>query len=210
MSSYADVVRARLVTEGGARDPDASAQVEQKLTFGVPQRIRLDNDLELALIVPTGLAVEWRDRDAGAVVSQSAAERAPHRPDPSASIGALDRPPARLVLLDHGDVAGVVPLVAARACRVPGNGAHPVRAEITVTEWDLRSGALRGPGDAISTVVLTWRRVDRAVDHFATVPVPRRVTSRLAPQNRMESELGLSRPVRDAQQWSKAKVKVEQ
>ena len=204
MPSYADPVRARLVPPVDAVVPEGMTRVEQALTLGVPRRIRLDDQLELALVVPTGLAVEWRDGDPTAVVSAGTGERAPHVPAPSTPVGALARPPARLLVLDAGRPAGVVPLVAGARRIVPPSGG--ARVEIAVVDWDLRGGAVRGPGDATSRIVLAWRRADVAVDEFSTPPVPRKVVRRLRPPYRMESDLGLRVAVFTA--WSKVKLEV--
>jgi hypothetical protein len=159
----------------------------------VPQRIALDAELELALVVPTGRAIELRDGAPDDVVSTSAGQRAPRVAEPDAPVGALRAPPARLVVIDRGQPVGVVPLVAGAVWRAPAGGVpdRGVRVEIAVLDWELRSGALRGPGDAVSRIVLAWRRLDRAVDLFSVPPVPRKVKVRLAPAYVMESDLGL-------------------
>lgn len=195
MPGYAAPVRARLVPPVVAAVPEGLTRLDQGLALGVPQRIRLDDELELALVVPTGLAVQWRDGAPDAVLSASAVQRAPRVGDDSVSVGALAAPPARLVVLDRGQPAGVVALVAGTTWRVPAGGIDDrgVRVEIAVIDFELRSGALRGPGDALSKVVLAWRRRDRAVDQFSVPPVPRKVTARLAPVFVMESDLGLRR-----------------
>jgi hypothetical protein len=205
---YAGPVRARLVPPVVAAVPEGMTRIDQPLTLGVPQRIPLDDQLELALVVPTGLAVEWRDGEPTAELSSSASERVPHIPAPTSPVGELRRPPARLLLLDGGQLAGVVPLVAGSVRRVPSGGEAEVavRAEVAVIDWDLRSAALRGPGDSLSRVTLAWRRADRAVDQFSTPLVPRKVVIRLKPEQRMESDLGLRRAV--LHNWSKAKFEV--
>lgn len=208
MPSYAAPVRARLVGPVDAAVPEGLTRVEQGLVLGVPQRLRLDAELELALIVPTGLAIEWRDGAPDASVSSSAPQRAPSDGDDPDAVGVLGAPPAQLVVLDRGQPVGVVPLVAGARRRIPAGGIDDrgVRVEIAVLDWDLRSGALRGPGDTLSRVVLAWRRLDRAADAFSVPPVPRKVKVRLAPAYVMESDLGLRRVA--LLSWSKAKMEV--
>jgi hypothetical protein len=159
-------------------------------------------------VVPTGLAVEWRDGAPDALVSSSERERAPHAADPAEPVGALGAPPARLVVMDRGQPVGVVPLVAGTSWRSPAGGADDrgVRVEVAVVDWDLRSGALRGPGDPRSRVVLDWRRLDRAVDQYSVPPVPRKVKVRLAPKFGIESDVGVGK--RDVvARWSRGKSK---
>src|SRR6185295_6047336 len=142
-----------------------------------------------------GLAAQWRDGPPDAVLSASAVQRAPHVADDDVPVGAVAAPPARLVVLDRGQPTGVVALVAGTTWRVPAGGIDDrgVRAEIAIVDFELRSGALRGPGDALSNVVLAWRRLDRAVERFSVPPAPRKVIARLAPTFVMESDVGLQR-----------------
>jgi len=59
-----------------APDPTLTSVVAT-LANGLPQTLDLDRDVSLVLIVPSGLAVQWRDADPSALVSAGADELAP-------------------------------------------------------------------------------------------------------------------------------------
>jgi hypothetical protein len=198
-----------LVPDARATVAESFTRVEQQLLLGVPQRIRLDDELELVLLVPTGLAAAWREADPETSLSASAEERGPRAPGEQAPIGALLRPPARLVLVERGTPVAAVPLAAGVLRRVPDSGqdGRGVRVELAILDWDLRAGCVRGPGEGSSRIVLAWRRADRAVDVFGTPPVPRAVARRLPPEDRADSQLGLRRS--RSRVWSRALERLE-
>jgi len=199
-------VQSRLVPPVDPTVPEDASRVEQRLGFGVPQRIRLDEEIELAITVPTGLAATWRDVPVEDLVSASAEQRAPFAAA-GAVVGAVTRAPARLLVLERGEPVAAVPLIAGLRRLVPDAGVESrgARIELAILDWDVRAGALRGPGDAISHVTIAWRRADSGIDEFSTPPIPRRVVVRQPPERRMESTLGL-RVRRDAHVWAKGKM----
>jgi hypothetical protein len=143
-------------------------RVTERLTAGLPQTIALDAELSLAVTLPNGLAVQWRDADPHALVSSSAAEREPHAVDGNGT----RRPPLRLLLLVRGAPVATLPLVAGLRRVVPDDGAAGgTTVEIEVFAWELRAGTLRSGGDFGSYVDLAWRRADSAAAAFEPPPL---------------------------------------
>jgi len=199
-SSYADVAIALLTPPPPATPAEGLARLDVALDRGVPQRMTLDAEHDLVLLVPTGVAVDWRDADPAEPVSAAADDRAARAAEPGVAVGALRRPPARLVVVTAGTVAAVAPLVA-------GGPRRRVRLDVQVLDWDLRAGALSGPGDGVSRLALAWRRADRGTATFAPPPIPERVAKRQPPEQRMQSTLdGSDRSF----PWSKGKGRVEE
>jgi hypothetical protein len=147
---------------GGVRHPPSpgATAVDDRITYGIPHRVRLEAGYSLVLTVPTGLATVWRDASPTAVVTRSGAQ---HTSAPSRTQDDRRAPaaPARLVLLRSGRVRGVIPLVAGARVIVPeADGTVGPRFEIVLAEWDLRAGSLVGPGDVGSRLSFFWRRAD--------------------------------------------------
>lgn len=205
-AGYAAVTRAVLTPARPATPSGGLTRVEQRFPLGLPHRFRLDDELEAVLLLPTGLATQWRDVAADELVTSSAGQRDPHDETAAAAAGtaAVTVPPARLAIRSGGEVAGVVPLVAGSRSLVRGS-AGALLAEIEILDWDVRAGAVRGPGDAVSRLVIAWRRADRAVEAYSVPPAPRRVLHRLPLLYRMESDLGLRLRLLPRHHWSKAK-----
>jgi hypothetical protein len=160
-------VARRLVPETQAQvETEGFTRVREQLPAGLPHTIAGGEGLQLVLVVPTGLAVTWRDSDPTAVVTDSAPEHAAH--DPAAATP-LPRPPARLILRDGAGVLEAVALAANRRLWLPDTGRSDtgVRIELIVLGWDIRAGSLRGPGDVGSWIELAWRIADRAADEFS-------------------------------------------
>jgi hypothetical protein len=148
------------------------ARVTERLTAGLPQTIVLDAAVSLAATLPNGLALQWRDADPQAIVSSSAPERAAHARDPEEAIGAVGRPPLRLLVLINGASCASVPLVAGLRRTVPDDGAtDAVSVELELIGWELRAATLRGAGDFGSYLELAWRRADSAADRFSPPPL---------------------------------------
>lgn len=135
--SYADVVRALFTPQPASTPAVGLTRLDQPLDHGVPQRLRLDAEHELALLVPTGLAVDWRDADPAAPVSAAAQDRAPRGGETGVPVGDLRRPPARLALLEGGAVAAVAPLVAGGPRRLG-------RIDLQVLDWELHAARCAG------------------------------------------------------------------
>lgn len=166
-------------------------RLTERLTGGLPQTIPLDADVSLALTLPNGLALQWRDADPQALVSSSAPEAAPHAPDAGDPVGAVRRPPLRMLVLVRGAPAATVPLVAALKRTLPDDGGpEGVRVALEVLGWELRAGTLRGGGDFGSYVELAWRRADSAAGGFAPPPLNSMFLRRTGEAGRLQSELG--------------------
>lgn len=176
--------------------PDGFTQIDTPVTQGLPHFIPLRGELQLAVLVSTGVIRQWIDSDPSTVISQSLAETQAANAADDEPLGALTQPAARLVLLDRGSPVGAAGLIAGRRILLPESGARPAQVEVIVLEWDLRAGSLRGPGDFGSRITLAWRAADVAVAHFSTPPVNPVLVKRLPPEFRIESRLGLLREIK--------------
>jgi hypothetical protein len=165
--------------------------VTEVLTSGLPQTVVLDGDVSLALTLPTGLALQWRDADPTALVSSSVVELEPYTSDPSEPVGAVRRAPLRMLVLVAGRTVAAVPLVAGLHRTVPDQGGPDgVRIELEVARWEIRAGTLRSPGDFGSFVELAWRRADQGGDAFAPPPLNPMFLRRSSESTRLQSDVG--------------------
>jgi hypothetical protein len=95
--------------------------------------------------------------------------------------------PIRLVVLCGAVVAGVLPLAAGLRRLTATEGAAVV---VEIIDWDVRAGALAGPGDALSRLQLGWRRANAAHSVFTAPPLHPRVAERMPPYERWDSDIG--------------------
>ncbi len=172
--------------------PAGFTPVEAKLVGGLPHRLRLTADITLVVVVPSGLAVTWRDCDPTILVSSSKAERIPTTPRSGNAIGTVEHPPARLIVRRATTTVASIPLTLGLRRTIPEMGREDAsrRLELIVLGWDIYAGSLRGPGDFGSRISLAWRRADQAVNDFAVPPITPYLIPRLEPGDRLESTLG--------------------
>ncbi|MGW3785602.1 hypothetical protein ACWD5Z_13500 [Micromonospora chokoriensis] len=196
-----------LLPETPVEVPEGFTEVRQSLTAGLPHRVELGAGVHAVLILPTGLARQWLATDPLAVVSSSADDLAPRPAPPSAPPppALVGRVPLRLVVRQGTRILGSVPLAAGlrRVCPDAGlttdtgsstaAGSAPIAVELLVLTWLLHAGTVRGSGDYGSSIVLAWRRADRAADEFGPPPINQFVWRRRPPAQRVESELGPGR-----------------
>jgi len=167
--------------------PASFTRVRQSLERGLPAILRLDEELTLALYVPTGDAVLWRDADGDAPISAAADETAPT--DAALKEDAVARAPARLVLRRGGKNVAVVALAAGLRRRLPDDGGvQGAVIEIWILDFQLNAGTLRQLGDFGSFIDFGWRRIDRGTDRFALPPLDPRVAERFV--GTVQSEVG--------------------
>lgn len=161
--------------------PDGFTQVDVRILTGLPYPIPLTGDLQLIVVLPTGLAVPWRDADATAIVSRSEAELSPAIPQPEFIMGDVTRAPFRLVVQQSRRIIGVVPLVAGLRRVVPDSGSNNLggQIELVILEWDVRAGSVRGAGDFGSRLSFAWRRANQATNQFSPPPINPMLMSRL-------------------------------
>jgi hypothetical protein len=178
----------RLLVPAAVEGPSGFTKVEQRLVAGLPATIALSGELSLVLTIPTGLANTLRDIDPHAVVTQSFVQTIALPAGPRGEIAAVDRTPARLMLVRSGVQLGSVPLVAGLRLRLPTIGS--VVVELIVLGWEIRAGSLRGAGDFGSSIRFVWRRADSALDRFLPPPISPNILSRLRDRSRGASELG--------------------
>jgi hypothetical protein len=167
--------------------PDSFTRVRQSLERGLPATLRLDDELSLALYVPLGDAVLWRDADGAAPVlvagDETASNDATRIDDPVA------RAPARLVLRRAGQNLAVLVVAAGLRRRLPDDGGtQGALVEIWIRDFQLYAGTLRQLGDFGSFIDFGWRRVDRGADQFALPPLDPRVAERFV--GTIQSEVG--------------------
>jgi len=148
------------------------------LPRGVPENLALDAELSLALFVPTGDAMLWRNGAADASVVAADDENTPVASP--ATEDPIARAMPRLVLRRARQNIGVVPLVAGLARRLPDDGASPAVIELRILDFALNVSAMRNAGDGSSFVELAWRRVDRGTSRFSLPPIDPRVAERFA------------------------------
>lgn len=174
-----------LVPDAPATLPQGFTEVAQSLSTGLPFTMTLFRDLALTLALPTGLAAQWRDADALAVVTRSDDQASPRLAAPTLdTLGAVDRAPACLVLTRSGAVLASVPLVAGLRHVLPDSaGGTGGLVELAIVSWDLRAGNVRGAGDYGSRIRLGWREADQAADLFTLPPVDPHVNSRIRDEN---------------------------
>ena len=173
------LVQRVLVPAVAAALRDDFVRVESPIRNGLPHLLQLDADLEVTVTFPTGLADGWRRAAATDLVSRSDVEATPVAPPPAEA-----EPPRavpRLTVRAGEILLGVVPAVAGRLWTLPGDGRtdRPGRLELVVLSWDLRAGNLIGPGDVGATLVLAWRRRERAAATFTAPAPPPAVLARL-------------------------------
>lgn len=163
--------------------PEGFTQVDVRILTGLPYPIPLTGDLQLIVVLPTGLAVPWRDTDATAIASSSESELSPVIPKTNFPIGDVSRTPFRLVLQQSRRTIGVVPLVAGLHRIVPDSGDSHLggQIELAILEWDVRAGSVRGAGDFGSRLSFAWRRANQAIPQFSPPVINPRVISRLLP-----------------------------
>lgn len=152
--------------------PPGMTPLEIRLTAGLPHAIALDGLLTLSLVMPTGVAVWWRDADPLALVDRGRVGDQDNRADPAAA------PPLRLVLRRGGQRLGIAPLVAGQTLWLPRAGTGAV-IRFMVLEWELRAGTLKGAGDVGSRIRLAWAHAGRAPNGFELPAVPRVLARRL-------------------------------
>jgi hypothetical protein len=145
---------------------EGSEVAEAALLNGLPHTLQLGGIATATLIAPTGIAIDWRDGDPAAIVSQS--DETAARPD-----AITIRIPARLLVrrLD-GTLLGVTPLLAGLPVRLPrGDAPAGPAIELTALSWDIRAGNLRGPGDFGGRIAIAWRQIDRSAPRFEPPPL---------------------------------------
>src|SRR5688572_21066366 len=137
--------------------PETLVRIRQDLVRGVPFEFPLTGDLSLALVVPIGNALLWRDADPAAVATDGSGEISPHTPPGGAD--PLQRSPARLIVRQARTIRAVVPLAAGLTRIVPDGDEARTLLELAVISWRLHVGTIRGAGDYGSFVEIGWRRV---------------------------------------------------
>jgi hypothetical protein len=173
-------VQRYLVPDQKPITPTDFTQVDVRILTGLPYPIPLAGDLQAIIVLPTGLAVPWRDADATDIASSSEAELNPHLAQSDSTIADVIRSPFRLVVQQSRRTIGVVPLVAGLRRTVPDSGnSIGGQIELVILEWDIRAGSVRGAGDFGSRLSLAWGRSNIAAAEFSPPPINNMLKSRL-------------------------------
>ncbi|MBE9111412.1 hypothetical protein IQ273_18570 [Nodosilinea sp. LEGE 07298] len=174
-------VQRYLVPDQKPPPPVGFTQVNVRILTGLPHTISLSGDLQVIVVLPTGLAVPWRDANATALASSSAAELSPSTPQADFTLADVTRAPFRLVVQQSRRTIGVVPLVAGLRQVVPNSGASNLggQIELIILEWDVRAGSIRGAGDFGSRLSLAWQRANQATAQFSPPPINPQLLARL-------------------------------
>lgn len=180
-------VQRYLVSAQKLTTPDGFTQVDVRILTGLPYPIPLTSDLQLIVVLPTGLAVPWRDADATAIASNSEAELSPAIPQTDFIIGDVTRAPFRLVVQQSRRTIGIIPLVAGLRRVVPDSGFSNLggQIELMILEWDIRAGSVRGAGDFDSRLSFAWRRANQSTTQFSSPPINSMLTARLQLKRRV-------------------------
>jgi hypothetical protein len=167
--------------------PDSFVRVRQSLDRALPAILRLDDELSLALYIPSGDGVFWRDSDGATEVLAAADETAAN--DAAVLTDPVARPPARLVLRRAGRNLGVAPLVMGLRRRLPDDGEDGALVEIWVRDFEIHAGTMRELGDFGSFIEFGWRRIDSGSARFDLPPLDPRVAERFA--GAIQSQVGV-------------------
>lgn len=179
-----------LVPEPSFLAPEGFAQIEDKMLGGLPHRLSVNAEFNIVVVVPTGLAVTWRDIDPTTLVSCSDLQIFQSTLASAKAIRTKElRSPARIIVRRGGGIAASIPLTAGLRRTIPeGDQAVPgSQIEVMILGWEIRAGSLRGPGDYGSWISLAWRRTDQGADSFSPPASHQYAIPRLEPNARMES-----------------------
>lgn len=179
-----------LVPEPSLLAPEGFTQIEDKLLAGLPYRLSVNAEFNIVVLVPTGLAVTWRDIDPTTLVSCSDSQIFQSTPASAKAVRTKEfRTPARIIVRRGGTITASIPLTVGLRRTIPeGDQEVPgSQIELMILGWEIRAGSLRGPGDYGSWISLAWRRIEQGAVYF-TPPAPHLyVIPRLEPDARMES-----------------------
>jgi hypothetical protein len=170
-----------LTSEPATVAPEGFTLVDAPITRGLPHRFMLDQRIRLTLLVPHGLAHEWRDADPQAVVSASDDERARSTAAQIARHSEIARPPVRLMVEVDTVLQESVAVVVGSGLSTPGIGSETrgVKLELVILSWLITAGSMRSAGDYGSRIRLAWRARGRGVDSFGIPPVNPNIVPRL-------------------------------
>lgn len=170
-----------LTPEPSQTAPEGFTVVEQQIVMGLPHVIKLTENLSLTLMVPNGLAHEWRDADPEAVVSTSKDERQPLRAGQIAARSTLPHPPVRLMVKLDGVFQESISVVTGRQTASPHSGVSErgILLDLVLLSWHITAGTIRSIGDYGSRIKLAWRERGKGIDDYAIPPVNPNIVPRL-------------------------------
>ena len=198
MNRWPVPIARELVPARPAPPPEAFTQVSSRISGALPHLIPLEGDATLVVVVPTGLAAQWRDADPTQTISSSAPafEVRDKEEDEREPIGAVGHAPARMFLRAGGSLRGGLPLTASVRRKIPDSGEPtPVPVEVMLIDWRLHAGDLRGAGDFGSQVRFAWRRLDRGTARFAAPSISPQLRCRPGETSRFESDPNAPDPI---------------
>lgn len=176
--------------------PEGFIQVEEKFLGGLPHTIQLNAQTSLIVVVPSGLAVTWRDIDPMTLVSSSEDELLPYSAPSQTTIGDVKRSPARIIVRQNRTNIASIPLSLGLQPIINNNSSvEGITIELIILGWEIRAGSLRGVGDFGSQINFAWRRADQAVERYSTPAVNPYLIKRIKPAFRLQSILTLQTPI---------------
>ncbi|MCW8900035.1 MAG: hypothetical protein OQK75_13395 [Gammaproteobacteria bacterium] len=168
--------------------------LNKKLLQGLPQKIELDAEVYLYLVIPNGTANTWRDEDPKQVLSRGVDELKDYNVNEVEEHISGYGIHARLLVMRNSEVKASIPLVKGlRAVVDASTTSAPKLIELMINDWDLRTGLLRDKSDYGAWIKISWKKNEKAVEKFSTPPINTYVITRLKPVYRMESRLGLKK-----------------
>jgi hypothetical protein len=184
-------IEGHLVPAERPTSPEGMTRLAVPLARGVPQTVELDRDVSLVVVMPTGVAVTWRDADPLAPVSTGGEQFASARSSGQTSAPPLNRGAPRALVLLRDSVVASLPLVAGSRRRGPDDGGDGGEiVELAILDWELRAGTLRGAGAFGSRLDVAFRRSDSGSARFATPATHPHLADRRAAGQRFESGVG--------------------
>lgn len=170
-----------LTPEPEALAPEGFTTIETPILRGLPHRFPLNDHIFLNVLLPNGLAHEWRDADPEAVVSASEDEREALAAAQLAAKSEVSRPALRLMVEYDNVLQESVAVVAGHGVCVPNTGSETrgVKLELIVLSWRITAGSMRSLGDYGSRVRLAWRERGKGSDTFALPAINPNLVPRL-------------------------------
>lgn len=158
-------ILALLTPPPGELTPEGFTRLDVNIIGGLPFTLRLSDQYNLLLVMPTGLAALWRDADSGLVISSSTDQRQPVAEHALEPVAEVSRPPLQLFVQRGRTMLGAFPLAVSRAVLQPEG--QTAGLEILILSWELRAGNMRGPGNFGSRLALAWRATEKASAAFS-------------------------------------------
>jgi hypothetical protein len=170
-----------LVPEPDKLIPEGFTLLEQKILQGMPHTITLNDFLTLTLLIPNGLAHEWRDADPEAVVCTSEDEYKNLTQAEILSRSSLPRASVHLIVKHSQLFQESETAVIGQKLLSPSNGQpeYGIKLELVLFDWHITAGTMRSIGDYGSYIRLAWREQGKALDDYGIPPINPNIVRRI-------------------------------